>query len=101
MLFIDCSNLFGEEYLKVLNDVEVEYKKLAKNSTLILIDVSGSTSNAQTTEKQKKLAGMQVAKHAAVVGVTGVKKIIASAVNRNFHYSGTVAMAKEWLSAQD
>lgn len=101
ILFIDCAGLSGEAYLKTLDEVEVEYKKLGQNSSLVLIDVTGSSSNNQTTERQKKLAGMKVAKHAAVVGVTGVKKVIASAVNRSFYYAGSVNAAKDWLASQD
>ena len=38
ILFIDCSGLSGEKYVSMLDEVEVEYKKLAKNSALVLID---------------------------------------------------------------
>lgn len=100
ILFVDASGLREEAYLQVLDEVEEVYCNLDPQSTLVLLDVTDSTSSTETTERQKRLAAYKVAKHAAVVGVTGLKRIIAQAVRKDFHFATSIEEGKEWLVRQ-
>jgi hypothetical protein len=100
ILFVDTAGLRDETYLQVLDEVEKVYQTLPQQSTLVLIDVTDSVSSVETTEKQKALAAYRVAKHAAVVGVTGLKMIIARAVRRDFYYATSLEDGKDWLVRQ-
>ena len=100
LLFVNLAGLKGAEQLGVLDDVEKVYRTLAKQSTLLLVDVTGSVSTVETTQIEKKLAAYGVTRYASVVGVTGFKASIARDVRKDFHLASSVEEAKDWLVSQ-
>jgi hypothetical protein len=100
ILFLDASGLKGEAYMQLIDEIEAVFKTLPKRSTLLLIDCTGSASTPKTTARQKAIAQYTISTYAAIVGVTGVKKVIAQAIKPDFHYASSVEDAKAWLVRQ-
>ena len=104
ILFGDYSNLLAKDALALLLESEKELRKLI-TPTPILMDYSGCYANQEFVDQLKRV-GKQYDKvflKCASVGVTGIKKILATAVNTFIgagaknKYFDTLADAKEWL----
>ncbi|MFH1459565.1 MAG: STAS/SEC14 domain-containing protein [Candidatus Omnitrophota bacterium] len=97
-------NRGGEQ---VLNEVSNFIDKLTENNILELIDVRNSYGDLDSIKKMKEMSKkMQPhVKKCAIIGVTGVKKVLLDTINvfsqRQIKPFATEEEAKEWLVAED
>ena len=105
ILFLDFSNCKADEALKVIEDAKKAVITKPKNSLLTLTDVTDARFNDAVTNGLKELTAHNkpYVKAAAVVGITGLKKILFSAVmafsKRNIESFSDVEQAKSWLAS--
>jgi hypothetical protein len=110
ILYADYTNFKEADFDSLRGEllaVEAEICRKPENSVLSLTDVSGSVGTRQALDLFKKSA--QIAKkhirRQAVVGVTGVKKILFDAVVRvsgqNAKTFSDLEKAKDWLVTVD
>jgi hypothetical protein len=103
ILFLDFSNGKTEEILKVINDAKRVISGTPKNSLLTLTDVTNAHFNEEVGQGMKELTAHNgpYVKASAVVGITGLKKIIFSAIKafskRNIESFDDLEQAKHWL----
>lgn len=110
ILFVDYSNLRDEkEYLTAIAEMEAEVLKQPKGKKILtLIDFTGSIAFTAITERSKQMTAR--AKEAgipdsptAVVGITGFKKAIVSALQffrSDIHLFDSIEAGKGWLVEQ-
>lgn len=107
ILYSDFTN-FGRdtEALRVEVDaVDAEILREPKNSVLALADLRGTVTGTDVVDLFKKSAKRTngFVRKQAVVGITGVQRILASAVARfsgqSLHLFDTIEEANEWLAA--
>lgn len=105
ILYCDFTN-FGRDAkaLKVEVDAADDaIVKERKDSVFAIADLRGTTTSSEVVDMFKQSAKRTngYVHKQAVVGVTGIQKILASAVARfsgqSFHLFDTVEEAKEWL----
>ena len=101
--FADCK---ADEVLTVIDQAKAVIKTQAHQSVFTLTDVTETAFNSAVSEAMKEFVihNKPYVAASAVVGVTGLKKIIYNAVMR---FSGrkltafdTLNEAKDWLAAQ-
>jgi len=101
----DYSN-FGSDSAALIAEMtaaEAVMGRQPENSLLVLMDVRNSVASKEAVESIKKGAvkTKKVVRKLALVGVTGVKKIIMQAVSRMSGHQATVfdnvEKAKDWL----
>ncbi len=105
ILLCDLSKLGEVKYLEHVELMEKELLK-AKPGELIphIVDVSesimtaGSSARGKQTVKVLSDAGIRTA--TAMVGVTGIKRIIAQAISRDVFFAKSMEDAKDWVVAQ-
>jgi hypothetical protein len=105
IIYVDYSNLSGDEMLPVLHELEEEAKKSAEK-ILILINFTDSFSNANFLEEVKRVGKETTEKKAiktAIVGVGGLKNLLLKAYNAftgvgvNQRLFNDIEDAKKWL----
>jgi hypothetical protein len=102
ILFCDFSNFSEEEYLQGTEDMEKELIAQGKGSfTLLLIDVKDSHMSQVTSDRGKKtieiLTPLNITTKTSMIGISGVKRIIAQAISRDVHFDKDLESAKDWL----
>ena len=103
ILFLDFSNSETDEVLRVIEDAKRVISRRPEQSVLTLTDVTNARFNEEVGEGMKQLTAHNkpYVKAAAVVGITGLKKIIFGAVmafaKRNIESFDDVEQAKKWL----
>lgn len=103
ILFLDFSNTRTDEVLKIIEDAKRVISTKPMNSLLTLTDVTNARFNDEVGDgiKQFSAHNKPYVKAAAVVGITGLKKIIFGAVRafskRNIESFDDVEQAKRWL----
>jgi uncharacterized protein YifN (PemK superfamily) len=102
ILICDFSNYDEKQYLDGTDAMEKELLKQPPNSKpKLVVDVTNSKMSQATSERGKKTveiltkAGMIVL--TAMVGITGIKRVIAQAISRDVHFAKDMEEAKEWL----
>jgi hypothetical protein len=106
VVLIDASNCPAREAAEVLVAGRAHLAKLPKASALTLTDVTGATFDDAATHEAKLNAQLNApfVKAAALVGVTGLKKIVYVAVSRmsrrNFELFDDRQKALDWLAKQ-
>ena len=104
LLFLDFSSCKADEALKTINEAKKVIKDQPENSLLVLTDVTDGAFNTKVTDAMKEFAAHNrpYVKASAVVGITGLKKIIYDAVlmfsKRNISTFDSIDSAKEWLA---
>ena len=102
ILYADYSNLEEDEYVTEIDNFEKELIKNKPNSVLVITNTNNtyitSKINKRFKEMREKTKG--ISKASAVVGVTGVKKIIANAIRKDLYLARSIEDAKEWLIKQ-
>ncbi len=104
ILFLDFSNSGTDDVLRTIEDAKRVISGRPEMSLLTLTDVTNARFNEQVGEGMKQLTAHNrpYVKAAAVVGITGLKKIIFGAVmafsRRNIESFDTVDEAKRWLA---
>lgn len=102
--FIDLRNAQPEEALRVITSAQAAVTACPMNSVLTMTDVSGAHYNEKVSDALKALAATNRphVRAAAVLGVTGVKKIIFSAVllfsKREMSLFDSRDDARRWLA---
>ncbi|HEY0142158.1 MAG TPA: hypothetical protein VGF48_14765 [Thermoanaerobaculia bacterium] len=88
-----------------VDDVDAEILRQPKDSVLALADLRGTVTGTEVVDLFKKSAKRTngYVRKQAVVGITGVQRILASAVARfsgqSLHLFDTIEEANEWLAA--
>ncbi len=103
ILFLDFSNSGTDEVLKIIEDAKRVISARPEGSLLTLTDVTNARFNEKVGDGMKQLTAHNrpYVRAAAVVGITGLKKIIFGAVmafaKRNIESFDDVEQAKQWL----
>jgi len=103
ILFLDFSNSQTDEVLKIIEDAKNVIRTRPVNSLLTLTDVTNARFNEAVGEGMKHFTAHNkpYVKASAVVGITGLKKIIFGAVmafsRRKIESFDDVEQAKQWL----
>jgi len=103
ILINDYSNLTGENFIETLQILTEHFLKQNYEDILLLLDIRNSYSNMEIIEalniSSKRIKPF--VKKSAVLGVTGVKKILLSVVNKISSLGAKPFVseeeAKEWL----
>jgi hypothetical protein len=106
ILFLNFSECSAADALKTISDAKPVIQACPPGSLLTLTDVSNTRFDSTTSEAIKEFArhNKPYVRAAAVVGITGLKKIIFDAVvkfsGRNITSFDTIEKAKDWLISQ-
>jgi hypothetical protein len=105
ILYANYGGLAEQEYLAALEETQAEILKQPSGSnTLLLTDMTDTHITPATRDKGKdmsvKIRAAGKATSPAIVGITGVQKIIAQAIKRDAYFAKSVAEAKEHLASQ-
>jgi hypothetical protein len=99
ILILDASGLKPEEIIALFP--EYEKMGLANKVHLYALDVSNTRSNSDIQKASKASIDTIQSKlgkiHIALVGITGIQKIIASAIDRDTHFAENMNEALDWL----
>ena len=104
ILFLDFSNTLPHEVLQTIEDAKRVISARPERSLLTLTDVTNARFNEAVGDglKQFTAHNKPYVKAGAVVGVTGLKRIIFSAViafsRRNIETFDDIEQAKRWLA---
>jgi hypothetical protein len=107
ILFLDFSNSQPHEVLQTIEDAKQLIKARPERSLLTLTDVTNARFNEQVGDQLKQFTAHNkpYVKAGAVVGVTGLKRIIFSAVvtfsRRNLETFDDLEQAKHWLTSSN
>ena len=99
----DYTNLQGDEFVEIIKTLTDHVMKVGKKDILLLLDLNNSYTNKPVvsafTEAGKRVR--PVVKKTAVLGITGVKKVLLNAVNKlssiDANPFSSEEEAKEWL----
>ncbi len=103
ILFLDFSNSGADDVLRTIETAKQVISGRPEQSLLTLTDVTNARFNEEVGEGMKQLTAHNrpYVKAAAVVGITGLKRIIFGAVvafsKRNIASFDDVEEAKQWL----
>ena len=104
ILFLDFSNSMPHEILQTIDDAKRMISARPEGSILTLTDVTNARFNDAVSDglKQFTAHNRPYVKAGAVVGVTGLKRIIFAAVitfsRRNLEAFDDIELAKQWLA---
>jgi hypothetical protein len=104
LFHMDLSGLEEIDQLKILENSSEKWINSNEKTILLINDVR----NTYTTEEIKIGAkrAIQAVKDngknifVALIGITGIKRIIANAIEKNMYFSKNIEDAKEWLIKQ-
>ena len=99
----DYTNLQGDEFVEIIKTLTDHVINVGKKDILLLLDLNNSYTNKPVvtafTEAGKRVR--PVVKKTAVLGITGVKKVLLNAVNKlssiDANPFSSEEEAKEWL----
>ena len=103
ILFLDFSQCKPDEALAVIEQSKAVIRKKPEHSLLTLTDVTDLRFNDTLSHQMKEFTAHNkpYVRAAAVVGITGLKKILFGAViafsKRKIHAFDSIEQAKEWL----
>ena len=106
ILFLDFSKITSPEVPDVIKEATAIIHSSAPNSLKIMSDFTDALYNKETTENVKAFSASNkpYVKASAVVGITGMKKIIftgiIAATGRKMNLCNTREEAKQWLATQ-
>jgi hypothetical protein len=106
VLVLDFSHISVADLLRLLPDAAALIRAQPAHSLLILTDVTDAAFDVQVTQALKDftVGNKSYVKASAVVGVTGLKKIVYDAVmkfsGRTMPIFETIDKAKDWLVTQ-
>jgi len=103
ILDYDYTNLQGDEFVETIKVLTDHLMNIGKEDILLLLDLTNSFTNKAVvnafTEAGKRVR--PVVKKTAVLGITGVKKVLLNVVNKlssiDANPFSTKEDAKEWL----
>ena len=106
ILFLDFSECKAEEVVLIIDKAKSVIARQPEKSLLTLSNVTNARFDDTVSQRMKEFTAHNkpFVKAAAVVGVTGLKKIVFEAVmlfsKRKIHAFATIEQAKDWLAAQ-
>jgi len=108
ILFVDYSNLKGEDYSELADLFLIKFKELVsagKKDILVLADATHSVTGPEQYKKQIRNAKEIKANATALasVGIEGLKRFfmdVGRKINPNMRSFDTIEEAKEWLVKQ-
>ena len=101
---LDCQEIETAELLSLIDECARQVRMQTENSGLTLTVAGGTTFDSETVSKLKDLTKGNAphVKAAAAVGITGLYKVVLSAVSmfsrRRFYMFDTVEEAKDFLA---
>jgi hypothetical protein len=102
IVILDASSLRPDEIIALFP--EFQQLGIANKVHLYALDVTNTHSNDDirkaSTASQEYIKSKVGTIHLSLVGLSGVQKIIASAINRSTYFASSLDDAKEWLSKQ-
>ncbi len=105
IVFVDYTNLKADELVAEVDRVHREARShLIGTRTRVLVDVRGAMMSAEAVRalKESTKSDRAMIEKTAIVGITGVKRILADAIARfsgtNTKYFDTKEEAMEWLA---
>lgn len=103
ILFLDFSSCKADEAIQTIESAKNIIRSQPENSLLVLTDVTDGRFNSEVSDAMKEFAknNRPFVKASAIVGITGLKKIIFDSVirfsRRRIHTFADHDSAKEWL----
>lgn len=106
IMFCDFSNFDEQQYMDGVDLMEQELLKQSRGScTPQILDVTNSHMTQKTSERGKQtvkvLSEAEITTNTAMVGISGVKRIIAKAISRDVFFAKDMQSAKEWVISQE
>jgi len=104
ILYLDFSSCEVDQAFEVMKEAKNTVKNQAENSLRVLTDVTDAKFNTALTDAMKEFAAHNkpYVKASAVIGVTGIKKIIYDAIllfsKRHIATFNNAESAKAWLT---
>lgn len=104
ILFSNYQGLKGDEYTQTIKESEKETLNSGMKTIYVLNDVTDSYMNDDSTAAAKhwidtcKDQGITLI--ITLVGITGIKRIVAQAVKRDMHFAKSLEDAKDWLASK-
>ena len=102
ILISDYRGLKGKKYLDAMEETENELLKHEPGSIMTITDVTNTYTDDAIKDRSKLMVERTggIARATAVVGVTGLKQVIAKAIKKDIYFAASVEEAKEWLLNQ-
>ncbi len=104
IVFIDYSHLTAEQLMAEAERIHEQGRTHLGKPARVLVDITGTKLNGTAVQalKETTRGDQALVERTAVVGVTGLKKILADAIARfsgtNTHYFDTKDAALDWLT---
>lgn len=104
LLFLNFADCRTDEVLPIIEEAKKAIRARPEHSVLTLTDVSNMRFDGTVSQAMKEFTvhNKPYVAAAAVVGVTGIKRIIFDAVvlfsRRKLHLFDTIGQAKDWLA---
>ena len=104
ILFSNYNGLKGDEYTQAIKEGEKETLNSGMKTVYVLNDVTDSFMNDDSTAAAKQW--VDVCKNQGItlvislVGISGLKRIVAQAVKRDMHFAKSLDDAKDWLASK-
>jgi len=104
ILSADYSKLSEPDYIKTMEEVKDELDKLPSEETvLVMANVTGTKPSMKVRDKGKDVSNAMKrfkGEANAVIGVTGVMKVLAKTFTSGMYYAKDESDAKDWLVTQ-
>ena len=103
ILYNDYKGLSGDEYTETIRASEKCVLESGMNQVCVINDVTDSHMNTESTKAAKewvkrcKERGINMT--IALVGISGIKRVIAQAIKRDMYFAKSLDDAKKYLSA--
>ena len=100
IIYLNMEGLNEADQLKAIDEADKFFA--TKNNILNLTNVGNTITTPAVTEKANNLNNKHRAniKAQAVLGVSGMKRIIAQGMNRGMYFAKNIEDAKDWLTKQ-
>jgi len=104
ILFCDFSNFNEKQYIEGVDGMEKELLTQSRGSNILMIvDVTHSSMTLASSERGKQciavLSKAGITTKTAMVGITGLKKIITQAISKDVYCAKDMDAAKNWVVA--
>ena len=102
VLISDFSGLMGDELMATMEKA-IERDKAAPPNSRLLVDITGCRISKSIGDKAVEMGheADRLKFKQAIVGVTGVQKVIFMAFNRKMHVASSREDAMNWLTKDD
>jgi len=100
IIYLNMNGLSEEQQLQAIDEAERLF--VTKNDILNMTDVGNTVTSPTVRDRANQLHATHRAriKAQAVVGVSGLKRMIAKGMNKDMYFAKSLDDAKEWLVQQ-